>query len=73
MISNDSDLVKPLEIAIEDFGKNVYVLNPQRRPVRELTRAATSSSNVPFSALAACQLPVTLSDGVGTITKPPNW
>jgi hypothetical protein len=73
VISNDSDLVKPLEIAIGDFGKNVYVLNPQRRPVRELTRAAASSSSVPFSALAACQLPATLADGVGTITKPPSW
>jgi len=60
VVSNDSDLVEPLRVVRSDFGVDVYLINPQRRAVAELS-------------LAACQLPLQLTDGVGTVTKPTGW
>jgi uncharacterized LabA/DUF88 family protein len=73
VISNDSDLVEPIRVARADFGIDIYVINPQRRPVAELTQAASGSRDVALATLAACQLPPTLSDTAGTITKPAGW
>jgi uncharacterized LabA/DUF88 family protein len=73
VVSNDSDLVEPIRVARADFGVEVYIVNPQRRAVAELTQAASGSRDISLAALAASQLPMTLSDAVGTITKPVGW
>jgi hypothetical protein len=73
VISNDSDLVEPIRVARTDFGVDVYVVNPQRRAVAELTAVANASRDIALATLAACQLPAALSDAAGTITKPAGW
>jgi uncharacterized LabA/DUF88 family protein len=73
VISNDSDLVEPLRVARSDFGIRVYLVNPQKRAVAELSRAADGTRDLALATLAACQLPQQLTDSVGTITRPTGW
>ena len=73
VISNDSDLVEPIRVARSDFGVAVYVINPQKRAVAELSQAANGSRDVTLATLAACQLPPRLTDAAGTVVKPPEW
>ena len=73
VISNDSDLVEPLRVVRSDFGVDVYLVNPQKRAVAELSRAANGTRDITLSTLAGCQLPAQLTDAVGTINKPAAW
>ncbi|HTD32155.1 MAG TPA: NYN domain-containing protein [Candidatus Elarobacter sp.] len=73
VVSNDSDLLEPIRVARADFAADVYVINPQRRAVVELTRAANDARDLSLSTLAACQLPAVLTDRVGKITRPAGW
>jgi hypothetical protein len=52
------------------------LLDPNRNPnrySRELTAAATSFKPIREGVLRASQFPGTLTDAVGTITKPASW
>ena len=76
VVSNDSDLCLPIDVTVNHCGKNVLVDNPQKREAlsRELTRVATlvmPEINRPH--LRNSQFPPTLTDTVGTITKPSTW
>jgi uncharacterized LabA/DUF88 family protein len=84
VISNDSDLALAIELVTSQIGKPVIVVNPNRtsrarivpggKISADLKRVATSvlvSINDPV--LAKSQFPLTLTDAVGTITKPPSW
>ncbi len=73
VISNDSDLVEPLRVVRSDFLVDVYLINPQRRAVAELSRAAHGTRDIALATLGACQLPSQLTDPVGNITKPARW
>ena len=76
VISNDSDLLLPIQYAVSRFGKKAGVINPQRRgnASRELMRAATwSYSEINRSVLAASQLPGVVNHPRGPITKPATW
>lgn len=73
VVSNDSDLVEPLRVARSDFGIRVYLVNPQKRAVAELSRAVDGTRDLALATLAACQLPQRLIDAVGTITRPTSW
>lgn len=73
VISNDSDLIEPLRVARSDFGIRIYLVNPQKRAVAELSRAADGTRDLALATLAACQLPQRLTDAVGTITRPTGW
>ncbi len=73
VISNDSDLVEPLRVVRSDFGIDVYLINPQRRAVAELSRVANDTRDITLATLAGCHLPVQLTDATGTITKPSGW
>ena len=76
LVSNDSDLVPPLEIAKNRFGKTITIINPHR-PANmsgHLFRLADNRlRTINKKALAACQFPSTLSDAQGTFTKPQSW
>jgi NYN domain len=52
VVSNDSDLVEPLRIVRADFGVDVYLINPQRRAVAELSRAANGTRDITLATLA---------------------
>jgi uncharacterized LabA/DUF88 family protein len=76
LISNDSDLVLPIE-TVRRFGKRIGVINPHRpqRMSSHLRQAADYHfRTINRSVLAKCQFPPTLIDAQGrTITKPASW
>lgn len=73
VVSNDSDLVLPIKIVRHELGLPVGILNPHRTYAVELVRAASFKKQVRTGVLAAAQLPDTLEDEIGTITKPDRW
>ena len=76
VISNDSDLVPPIDVVKNQFKKLVWIVNPhfKSQPQRHLVAAASHCyTRINRSALAACQFPNTLTDSGGQITKPPEW
>ena len=74
MISNDSDLVLPIEVVRTQFKKQVAVLNPGQRFSNALKRAADSYTPIGEQALAASQFsPVVIDTSGRAITKPHTW
>jgi uncharacterized LabA/DUF88 family protein len=74
VISNDSDLVLPIEVVRTQFKKQVAVLNPGQRFSNALRRVADSYTPITEAALAACQFPPIVVDGSGrAISKPRSW
>ena len=76
VISNDSDLVLPIEYAVGRFGKTVGIINPQRLGTasRELAQIATwSYKEINRGVLAASQFPDVVDHPRGPITKPATW
>lgn len=76
IISNDSDLLLPIQYAIGRFGKTVGVINPHHRRSfsLELRRAATwHYPEINRSVLAASQFPDVVATPRGPVTKPPSW
>ncbi len=76
VISNDSDLLLPIEYAVKRFGKVVGVINPHRRGKfsGELMRAASwSYKEINRSVLAASQFPTVIPSARGPIAKPSTW
>lgn len=74
LISNDSDLVEPINIVKKDLHKAVIVLNPNLvYPSQELKKSATFVKDIRQGVLAASQFPNTLQDKNGTFTKPASW
>ena len=77
VISNDSDLVAPIEIIRGELQLPVRVLSPHKstgRPSYHLQQVASSFHKIDRSLFASCQLPATIMDANGkTITKPAAW
>jgi uncharacterized LabA/DUF88 family protein len=73
IVSNDSDLVGPIEVVRKRFGLQVGVLNPQSGFSSALFRTATFYKKSPRSELANCQFPDRLTDAGGTFAKPARW
>ena len=73
IISNDSDLVFPIDHIKQRVGKIIGILNPHKRPSRELFPLANFYKQIRPKALAACQFPQTLTDALGQFHKPPSW
>jgi uncharacterized LabA/DUF88 family protein len=73
IISNDSDLVEPVKIVRYELGKDVGMLNPQKRPSFTLTRHVTFIKQIRRGVLSKSQLPVQLRDRNGPFRKPASW
>ncbi len=73
VISNDSDLVMPIEVVINQLGLLVGVFNPGEYPSADLQKAASFYRPIRAGALKASQFPSILSDAQGTILKPTDW
>ena len=73
VVSNDSDLVFPIEHVKRYLGKTVGIVNPHERPSRELQAVANFFKSIRPSVLAACQFPDKLTDAQGDFHKPPTW
>ncbi len=75
VITNDSDLAGPIKYVRDDLGLQVTVVNPDSANYTQqsLSNAATRVKRLRKSHLRRSQLPLTLEDAQGTITKPPEW
>ena len=73
LVSNDSDLSEPLRIIKEEMGKKVGILNPQKKPSKELGDNALFQKQIRAGALCNCQFPDQIKDEHGTIIKPSSW
>jgi uncharacterized LabA/DUF88 family protein len=72
IISNDSDLVAPIQ-AVRKLGKAVGIINPHQRQSVELGRCASFVKQVRTWALEQSLLPPVLTDFNGEIHKPEGW
>ena len=73
VVSNDSDLLLPVQVVTQELGKRVGLLNPQKRPSKVLLPSATFLKQIRSGALAKCQFPATLTDSDGLFSKPATW
>jgi len=80
VISNDSDLLLPIEMVTNKMGKTVVVINPnsdRHRALivnRDLKRASSLYIRmINKKVLANCQFTDTLTDLQGTFHKPATW
>jgi len=73
IVSNDSDLIAPIDIVTRELGLRVGVLCPHARPSRDLLARATFFKRIRPGVLASSQFPVTLNDAQGIFHKPPEW
>lgn len=73
VVSNDSDLAEPLRLVRSELGLKVILVNPRRTVAWDLQDAADLYKHIRLWALQASQLPDTLTDTNGVITKPSTW
>lgn len=75
VISNDTDLCEPVRMVVQDLGLPVVVVNPRghRQPAAALKKVASETRRVRVAAIVAAQLPTSLTDTHGSITKPTGW
>jgi hypothetical protein len=73
IISGDSDLQLPISIVRNDLKLPVGVFSSPRRRSHVLQQTATFYRPIRDGVLRAAQLPPTLTDQHGTITKPSSW
>jgi uncharacterized LabA/DUF88 family protein len=73
LVTNDSDLLAPISVVRRRLGKRVGLLNPQQRPARTLLTEVDFYKKIRCGVLAASQFAPTLTDAIGTFSKPATW
>ena len=73
VISNDSDLKLPVEVAQKELSIKVGVVNPHPAARRSRALKPTFFKQLRVSALAASQFAPMLTDANGQIHKPATW
>jgi uncharacterized LabA/DUF88 family protein len=75
VVSNDSDFVPALAAVRDELGLHIMLVNPdrERASAEDLAGAASDKKRLWKSHLRRSQLPDTLRDDVGVITKPDKW
>ena len=75
IISNDADFTGAMRHVRDGLGLRVVLVNPDRRNAspRDLAEAATYVKRLWKSHLRQSQLPNTVRDETGLITKPASW
>ena len=73
VISNDSDLKEPVELAQSELGIAVGVVNPHRPDRRSRALRPTFFRQIREKDLQLCQFPATLRDSHGVIHRPAGW
>jgi len=72
-VSNDSDLLLPVQFVKKELGKKIGILNPQKHPSKVLIASADFVKNIRRGVLSKSLFPTTLTDSQGTFTKPATW
>jgi hypothetical protein len=73
LISNDSDLLGPIQIIRKELGKTVGLCVPQQHPCRVLLREVDFVKQIRQGLLSHCQFPLALTDARGTFHCPQAW
>ncbi len=73
IVSNDSDLLLPVQFVKKELGKKIGILNPQKHPSKVLSANADFVKNIRRGVLSKSLFPTTLTDSQGTFTKPATW
>ena len=75
VVSNDSDLAAPIRYVNNDLGLRVVLVNPDSKTSthNDLVQSATYARRLWKSHLRKSQLPPTITDAHGVITKPVAW
>ena len=73
IVSNDSDLLLPIQFVKKELGKKIGILNPQKHPSKVLIANADFVKNIRKGALSKSLFPTSLRDSQGTFTKPTTW
>ena len=73
VVSNDSDLLLPIRFVVEELGKPVGLLNPQKHVSVVLQPHVTFIKHIRTHVLANSQFPPTLTDSNGAFSKPATW
>lgn len=73
VISNDSDLLEAIKIVKNELHKAVGIVNPCSIPSWSLLPQASFTKKVRPWILKKSQFNNSLSDSIGTFTKPKNW
>jgi NYN domain len=74
VISNDSDLCTPIEMAKNELKRRVGILNPHRVRSRDLASIPpTFSKQIRSGALRDSQFPDLLNDERGSVRRPDSW
>jgi hypothetical protein len=73
IISNDSDLLLPIQVVTRHLSKPVGLLNPQKHPSVALLPHVKFVKQIRSGVLAKSQFPTILSDSQGSFSKPVGW
>lgn len=73
VISNDSDLKLPIEVAQDELGIDVGVVNPHPPNKRSHALRPSFFKQIRQGALKTSQFPPSLTDANGTFHKPSGW
>jgi hypothetical protein len=73
VVSNDSDLLLPIQVVTKQFRKPVGLLNPQKDPSVKLIPHVMFVKNIRKNVLNNSQFPNVLTDGNGKFSKPITW
>ncbi len=73
IISNDSDLLLPIQFIKQELGKKIGILNPQKHPSKVLIANADFVKNIRKGVLSKSLFPRKLTDSYGSFRKPASW
>lgn len=73
IVSNDSDLLLPIQFVKQELGKSIGILNPQKHPSKVLIANADFVKNIRKGVLSKCRFPKMMMDADGKFKKPASW
>ena len=73
VFSNDADLAEPINIAKNELGITVGVVNPHPPQHRNYALKPTFFKQLRTGPVASCQFPVAMEDHNGHFRKPSAW
>ncbi len=73
IVSNDSDLLAPIQVVTKQMGKPVGMLNPQKNPSVALLPHVNFIKQIRAGVLSKSQFSPTLTDSRGSFSKPESW
>lgn len=74
IVSNDSDLAEVVKIVTQEMKSELGIINPSpRRFSQELNKYSSFKKRARDNQILTSQFPASLTDKVGTFTRPTSW